>query len=65
MAKSFFNFPSVILLVASIVSWGLVYAFIEKEESSKEEKTFGQSWEIAQISRFVSVLVFAVHVLRP
>jgi hypothetical protein len=41
-----------------------VYAFIEKEECSKEEKAFGQSWEIAQISCFVSMLVFAVHVLR-
>jgi hypothetical protein len=64
LAKSFFNFHNVILLAASIVSWGLVYAFIEKEECSKKEKTFGQSWEIAQISCFVPMLVFAVHVLR-
>jgi hypothetical protein len=27
-----------------------VYAFIEKEKCSKEEKAFGQSWEITQIS---------------
>ena len=47
--KSFLNFRSVILLIASIVSRRLVYAFIEKEECSKEEKTFGESWEIAQI----------------
>jgi hypothetical protein len=40
-----------------------VHAFIEKEECSKEEKTFGQSWEIAQTSYFVSMLVFAVHLL--
>jgi hypothetical protein len=41
-----------------------VYAFIEKEECSKEEKTFGQSWEIAEISYFVFMLVFVVHQLR-
>jgi hypothetical protein len=34
----------------SIASWRLVNAFIEKEECPKEEKTFGKSWEIAQIS---------------
>jgi hypothetical protein len=27
------------LLIVSIVSWRLVYAFIEKEECPKEEKT--------------------------
>jgi hypothetical protein len=37
-----------------------VYAFIEEEECSKEEKTFGQSWEIAQISYFVFLRVFVV-----
>jgi hypothetical protein len=31
----------VILLTVSIASWRLVYAFIEKKERSKEEKTFG------------------------
>jgi hypothetical protein len=45
--KSFLNSRNAILLVASIVSWRSVYAFIEKEECSKEEKTFGESWEIA------------------
>jgi len=48
-------------LIVGIASWRLVHAFIEKEECSKEEKTFGQSWEIAQTSYFVSMLVFAVH----
>ena len=37
-----------------------MYAFIEEEECSKEEETFGQSWEIAQISYFVFLRVFAV-----
>jgi hypothetical protein len=41
IGEKFFKTFSVILLVASIVSWGLVYAFIEKEECSKEEKAFG------------------------
>jgi hypothetical protein len=36
--------------MVTIASWGLVYAFIEKEECSKEEKTFGQNWEMTQIS---------------
>jgi len=27
--------------MVTIASWGLVYAFIEKEECSKEEKAFG------------------------
>jgi hypothetical protein len=31
----------VILLMVSVASWRLVYAFVEKEECSKEEKTFG------------------------
>jgi hypothetical protein len=35
-----------------------VYAFIEEKERSKEEKTRGKSREIAQISCFVSMLVF-------
>jgi len=35
------NLCSIALLVVSIVSWRLVYAFIEKKECSKEEKTFG------------------------
>jgi len=38
--KSFITF-SVILLMVSIASWRLVYAFVEEEECSKEEKTFG------------------------
>jgi len=38
-----------------------VYAFIEEKERSKEEKTRGKSWEIAQISCLVSMLVLAVH----
>jgi len=42
-----------------------VYAFIEEKECSKEEKTLGQSWEITQIPCFVSMPVFAVHLLRP
>jgi len=50
MVKSFLSFSSVILLIAGIVSWRLVYAFFEKEECSKEEEAFGQSWEITQIS---------------
>ncbi|PIU59262.1 hypothetical protein COS86_05200 [Candidatus Bathyarchaeota archaeon CG07_land_8_20_14_0_80_47_9] len=29
-----------------------MYAFIEKEECPKEEKTFRQSWEITQITIF-------------
>jgi hypothetical protein len=37
-------------VTVSIALWGLVYAFIEKKECSKEEKTLGQSWEIARIS---------------
>jgi hypothetical protein len=41
-----------------------VYAFIEKKECSKEEKTCGQNWEIAQISYPVSMLVFVVHLFR-
>jgi hypothetical protein len=28
-------------IIVAIVSWRLVYAFVEKEECSKEEKTFG------------------------
>jgi hypothetical protein len=52
------------LLIARIVPWGLVYAFIEKEECSKEEKAFGQSWEITRISYFVFMLVFVVYLLR-
>jgi hypothetical protein len=47
--KSFLSLSSVILSVASIVLWRLVYAFIEKEECSKEEEACRQSWEIAQI----------------
>jgi hypothetical protein len=42
------SFRSVTLLIASIVSWRLVNAFIGKKEQAKEEKTFGQSWEITQ-----------------
>jgi hypothetical protein len=41
-----------------------VYAFIEKKECSKKEKTFGQSWEMTQASFCVSMLVFVVHLLR-
>jgi hypothetical protein len=37
-------------LIVGIASWRFVHAFIEKEECSKEEKTYGQSWEIAQTS---------------
>jgi hypothetical protein len=37
-------------LTVSIALWGLVYAFIGKKEQAKEEKTLGQSWEIARIS---------------
>jgi hypothetical protein len=33
----------------------LAYAFVEKEEYSKEEKTFRQNWKIAQVSQFVLV----------
>jgi len=62
--KSFLSFRNVTLPIASIVSWRLVYAFIEKEKCSKEEKTYGQSWEITQISYFVFMLVFDVHQLR-
>jgi hypothetical protein len=40
---------TVILLIVSIASWRLAYAFIEEKEYSKEEKTFGKNWEIAQI----------------
>jgi hypothetical protein len=63
IGEKFLIFFGVILLIASIASWRLVYAFIEKEECSKEEKTFGQSWEITQISHSVSMLVFAVYLL--
>jgi hypothetical protein len=42
--------------MASVACWRLVYAFIEKEECSKEEKTCGQNREVAQISYFVSML---------
>jgi hypothetical protein len=38
------------IIVVSIALWRLVYAFIEEKECSKEEKTLGQSWEIARIS---------------
>jgi hypothetical protein len=41
IGEKFLNFRSVIFLIASIVSWRLVYAFIEKEKCSKEEETFG------------------------
>jgi hypothetical protein len=41
LAKSFLNSRGALLLIANIVSWRLVYALIEKEECSKEEKTFG------------------------
>jgi hypothetical protein len=41
----------VISLIVSIALWGLAYAFIEKKECSKEEKTLGQSWEIARRQR--------------
>jgi hypothetical protein len=34
-----------------IVSWRLRYAFIEKEECSKEEEAFGQNWEMRQLAR--------------
>jgi hypothetical protein len=27
-----------------------VYAFVEKEESSKEEKTCGKDWKVARVS---------------
>ena len=37
-------------MIVSVALWGLVYAFIEKKECSKKEKTLGQSWEITQIS---------------
>jgi len=37
-------------LTASIALGELAHAFIEKKECSKEEKTLGQSWEIARIS---------------
>jgi hypothetical protein len=42
-----------------------VYAFIEEKERSKEEKTRGKSWEIAQISCFVSMLVFVARASSP
>jgi hypothetical protein len=32
------------LLIASIVSWRLMYAFIEEKEYSKEEKTRRKNW---------------------
>jgi hypothetical protein len=41
LVKGFLIVFGVILSVASIASWRLVYAFVEKEECSKEEKTFG------------------------
>jgi hypothetical protein len=28
----------------------LIYAFVEKKEHSKEEKTCGKNWKITQIS---------------
>jgi hypothetical protein len=62
--KSFLSFHSAILLIASIVLWRLLYAFIEKEECSKEEKACGQSWEIARISYFTFMLVFVVNLVR-
>jgi hypothetical protein len=37
-------------LIVGIASWRLVHAFIEKEECYKEEKTYGQSWEITHTS---------------
>jgi hypothetical protein len=33
------------------LSRGDKYAFIEKEEYSKEEETFGQNWEMRQLAR--------------
>jgi len=62
--KSFLSFRNVTLSIVGIVSWRLVYAFVEKEKCSKEEKTFGQSWEITRISYFVFMLVSVVHQLR-
>jgi hypothetical protein len=53
--KSFLSFRNIISLIARIVPWRFVYAFIEKEECSKEEKAFGQSWEITRI------FIFCVH----
>jgi hypothetical protein len=65
LVKGFLIVFGVILSVASIASWRLVYAFVEKEECSKEEKTFGQSWEIKQISHFAFMLVFLFYLLPP
>ncbi|HVP27070.1 MAG TPA: hypothetical protein VMT26_05325 [Candidatus Bathyarchaeia archaeon] len=50
MGEKFLKLSSVILSVASIVPWRLVYAFIEKEECAKEEEACRQSWKIMQIS---------------
>jgi hypothetical protein len=47
IGEKFLKLSSAILLIASLVSWRLVHAFIGKKEQAKEEKTFGQSWEIA------------------
>jgi hypothetical protein len=58
--KSLLRLSSAILLTAGIVSWRLVYAFVEEKEPSKEEKTRGKNWEIAQISCLVSKLVFLI-----
>jgi hypothetical protein len=38
-------------VIVSVALWELAYAFIEKKECSKEEKTLGQSWEIARRQR--------------
>jgi hypothetical protein len=53
----------VIASVVCIASWRLVYAFVEEEKYWEEEKALGENREIAQISYFVSMLVFAVDLL--
>jgi hypothetical protein len=47
------------LLIASIALWRLKYAFIEKEEYSKEEKTRGKNWEIMRIPYYAPILILA------
>jgi hypothetical protein len=53
--KSLLRLSRAILLIAGIASWRIIYAFTEEKEPSKEEKTRGKSWKIAQISFLVSI----------
>jgi hypothetical protein len=48
LAESLKTFKVCYIINSKYCFWGLEYAFIEKKECSKEEKTFGQNREITQ-----------------